>query len=129
MGRIEHIPGTEVSLTIEGFFPSTAGFSDKLQLLENQTYEYILSKPSYQIVASGIVVPSKIYRKDGLGSGLIRTSTYVGMLDLRLYRDNEYTGHMLTVEVQSSIVNYQKDYRHMLNGITDFIADLQLQPT
>lgn len=127
MGRIEHIPGTDVSLTIEGFFPSIAGFSNKLQLLENQTYEYILSKPSYQIVAYGIVAPSKIYRKDGLGSGLIRTGTYVGMLDLRLYRDNEYTGHMLTVEVQSSIVNYQKDYRHMLNGITDFIADLQLQ--
>ena len=121
------IPGTDIFLTIEGQFPSVAGFSDKLQLLENQTYEYILSKPSYQIVASGIVVHSKIKRKDGLGSGLIRTGTYVGMLDLRLYRDNEYTGHMLTVEVQSSIVNYQKDYRHMLNGITDFIADLQLQ--
>lgn len=127
MSRPRNIPGTDVSVTIEGFFPSSDGFSNKLQLLENQTYEYILSKPSYQIVAAGIVTPSKISRKDKLGSGLIRTGTYVGMLDLRLYRDNEYTGHMLTVEVQSSIVNYQKDYRHMLNGITDFIADLQLQ--
>jgi predicted component of viral defense system (DUF524 family) len=103
-----------------------------VQILEGCSYEYVLSNPDYRLSADvkGIVNESK---KDK-NRGTISPNTYVGTLSLYVchFQQNDRK-HRLKLEVLATKFDiepdqsYRKNYRKMLEDITEKSTDLLLQ--
>lgn len=106
---------------------SIIGNKDDECLKEGNRYEYKLDNESYSVKpVSGIISPSRIpNRKE---QGRIEPGNYVGLLKLELLEkgsgekvDEKY------IDVKSTKLNYEDEYRSMLEDIADKCADFLLQ--
>ena len=95
------------------------------QLKEGCSYEFLLNKKGYKIhcPTRGILSESKIKSKKQ--RGFIQPNIYVGTLPLQLINtsDNGIVSKF-DLEVISKKTSYRKDYRKMLNDITEKSIDL-----
>lgn len=98
---------------------------ERVQLLENRRYEYRLTATAglRLRLVEGIITRSGF---DGR-LGTIEPGSNVGLLTLELEDEDERLVARVAVEVRSSKLNYRKQYRRMLEDITDLCADLLLQ--
>ena len=96
----------------------------RYQILEGCTYEYTFKKNKYYLKESEIITVSK---RDKV-SGRIVPNIYVGRLPLEVWNlhTNELAGK-IELEVNSVKSSYRKDYRYMLEFITEKCTDLLLQ--
>jgi predicted component of viral defense system (DUF524 family) len=96
----------------------------RYQILEGCTYEYAFQKKKYYLKGSEIITVSK---RDNT-SGRIVPNIYVGRLPLKIwnFHTNEIEG-TIELEVNSVKSSYRKDYRYMLEFITEKCTDLLLQ--
>jgi predicted component of viral defense system (DUF524 family) len=95
-------------------------------LEENGRYEYELDSPAYSLKEVPRVISHSRISHDN-ERGLIEPGNYVGLLKLQLC---DRTGGKVAetyVEVQSTKLNYQSEYRSMLEDIADRCADFLLQ--
>ncbi len=94
------------------------------QLQEGNFYDYEFNNTAYFLNKSEIVQPHR--RK--LHSGQLSPNIYVGTLTIEIYKiDNNNPVGELKLEVQSIKSDYRKDYRYMLESITEKCTDLILQ--
>ena len=95
----------------------------KFQLVEGYVYEYQFSDTSFKFaensVKNVIVTPSKF----GKYKGRISPNIFVGTHTLEI----EGTTKLLPIEVRSIKSDYRKDYRFMLESITEKCTDLIMQ--
>jgi len=94
----------------------------KHQLVEGCTYDYELNDNRYTLAKSQTVQPHS--RKNYLGT--ISPNIFVGTLTLPVFKENKKTGEV-PVEVRSVKADYRKDYRNMLELITERCTDLLMQ--
>ncbi len=103
------------------------GDGELASLHENGRYEYELDSPDYRLKEkSGIIRRSRIDHDKERGS--IEPGNYVGLLKLELL-DKE-TGDAVAethIDVRSTKLNYEDEYRSMLEDIADRCADFLLQ--
>jgi len=94
------------------------------QIREGCFYEYEITD-GYCLEPSDIVSQSKTKNRS---TGTIRPNIYVGTLKINVYKSatNKICGEVI-LEVQSVKASYRKDYRRMLEEITDRCTDLLLQ--
>ncbi len=101
-----------------------SGFNRKanVQLLENRRYEYSIENCELEVIP-GIVMPSKLSNGK---TGYLTTRNYVGHLQLKV---KTLSGHVepVSLEVQSSLVDYQKDFKQMVSDLVEAVADIQMQ--
>jgi len=90
-----------------------------VQLLEGCFYDYEFNDKEFSFNRDVIVLPHP--RNSHLGT--ITTNIYVGTLSLSIYHSGQEVGQV-ELEVQSVKSDYQKDYRDMLEYITDKCTDL-----
>jgi len=94
------------------------------QLQEGNFYDYEFNNTAYFFNKSEIAQPH--IRK--LHSGQLSPNIYVGTLTIEIYKiDNNNPVGELKLEVQSIKSDYRKDYRYMLESITEKCTDLILQ--
>jgi predicted component of viral defense system (DUF524 family) len=93
---------------------------------ENGRYEYELNSPLYSLKEiSGVLSHSRILHNTE--RGLIEPGNYVGLLKLELRDKTGVKAAETYVDVQSTKLNYQSEYRSMLEDIADRCADFLLQ--
>jgi len=103
------------------------GDGDLLSLQENGRYEYELASPEYSLRKVPSVISHSRISHDN-ERGLIEPGNYVGLLKLELLdKSNDETVSKVYVEVCSTKLNYQDEYRAMLEDIADRCADFLLQ--
>jgi len=96
----------------------------KIQLKEGCTYEYKISNENYAINdTNGIVTTSKFNKH----CGTISPNIYVGKLTIQLQHSNGIDKGAFTIDVQSVKSDYRKDYRFMLESITEKCTELIMQ--
>jgi predicted component of viral defense system (DUF524 family) len=95
------------------------------QLLEGNSYEYKLTNDYKFAEHSGIIKPSQL----NPSSGRITPGNYVGTLSLDILDKSEQLLTKLLLEVRSIKTTYRKDYRYMLEYITNTCTDLLMQHT
>jgi len=126
--------GKNIELTIfsessakDTLFEVTDAFENgeaTIQIVEGCFYEYIISPSDYYLKGAETVSQSKINRS----AGRISPNIYVGTLSLSVHRiDNDQEVATVKLEVQSVKASYRKDYRFMLEEITEKCMDLLLQ--
>jgi predicted component of viral defense system (DUF524 family) len=94
------------------------------QILEGCSYEYSFKKQKYYLKESEIISVSKRDKS----SGRIVPNIYVGRLPIEIW--NMHTKELegkIELEVNSVKSSYRKDYRSMLEFITEKCTDLLLQ--
>lgn len=95
------------------------------QLSEGCLYEYSLSDTDYQLEAfSPIIKPSK---RENSGSGLIRTNIYTGLLKVSVINSSCEKVGSFYLEIRSIKTDYRKDYRLMLEEITEYCTEIIMQ--
>ena len=104
----------------------------KHQLVEGNTYVYEFSDPngltSLQFSKEDEIVSFHPNRKTHKSEGTFKTGINVGQLSLIIIdqnTDEEYS--KLRLEIQSTKVDYDKDYQLMLDEIAEYYTDLVLQ--
>lgn len=104
----------------------------KYQLVEGNTYVYEFSDPngltSLQFSKEDEIVTFHPNRKTHKSEGTFKTGIHVGQLSLIIIdknTDEEYS--KLRLEIQSTKVDYDKDYQLMLDEIAEYYTDLVLQ--
>lgn len=99
---------------------------ERIQLLENRRYEYRLLD-----VPAGLCLRAVegVITQNGFNNllGTIEPGSNVGLLVLEAVDAAGIVTGRAAVEVRSTKLNYRKQYRRMLEDITDFCADLLLQ--
>jgi predicted component of viral defense system (DUF524 family) len=115
-------PGTTVGLKIVSAYTGEQVFS----LAENGRYEYEVLADGFVLEKlSGIIRPSQI--ADGRARGTIEPGNYVGLLKLTLCETGAENKQSTHIDVQSTKLNYENEYRSMLADIADRCADFLLQ--
>lgn len=99
----------------------------RLQLIEGKRYYFELSNADYYLDGDKQVIttyPSKV----GVSNGTIFTGNYVGTLsaDIKKKETNEIVGNF-HIEVRSTKIGYEDDYRKMMEDITEFCTELLMQ--
>lgn len=92
------------------------------QIIEGCFYDYELNDDNYTIYKRQIVQPHS--RKKHIG--VIAPNIYVGTLSLSIYKKKKQVG-IIDLEVRSVKTDYRKDYRDMLQFITEQCTDLLMQ--
>ena len=92
------------------------------RLVEGFYYDYEFSNPAFELEKSLLVQPHS--RKRHLGT--IAPNIFVGTLSLPVLKDGKEVG-VVQLEVRSVKADYRKDYRDMLELITEKCTDLLLQ--
>jgi predicted component of viral defense system (DUF524 family) len=92
------------------------------QIKEGCFYQYKFNLPGYRLKADSVVEVSAF----NVSEGRISPNYYVGTLILPVFKHDNKCG-TLNLEVQSVKTTYRKDYRFMLESITEHAADLILQ--
>jgi predicted component of viral defense system (DUF524 family) len=115
-------PGTTIGLKIVSAYTGEQVFS----LAENGRYEYEVLADGYALEKlSGIIRLSQI--ADGRARGTIEPGNYVGLLKLALCETGTENKHSAYIDVRSTKLNYEDEYRSMLEDIADSCADFLLQ--
>lgn len=98
---------------------------ERVQLLENRRYEYKLSAHSNLRLrlVEGVITRSEFNKL----SGSIEPGSNVGLLTLEAEDEDGQVVAKAAIEVRSTKLGYRKQYRRMLEDITDYCADLLLQ--
>ncbi|VGO16868.1 hypothetical protein PDESU_05460 [Pontiella desulfatans] len=116
-------PGTPVGLRIV----SARTGEPVVSLTENGRYEYELDSASYSVKEiAGVLSHSRIAHDSE--RGLIEPGNYVGLLKLEL--EEQATGETVSgmhIDVRSTKLGYEDEYRSMLENIADRCADFLLQ--
>ncbi len=103
------------------------GDRELASLQENGRYEYELDSPQFSLNENGrIIAHSRIERANERGT--IEPGNYVGLLKLELL--DKMTREIVSkeyVEVYSTKLDYEDEYRSMLEDIADRCADFLLQ--
>lgn len=94
------------------------------QIKEGCTYEYKLSNDSFQLSGQNPIVSVSKFSKN---SGLLNPNIYVGTLTLEIVDKNKNNIGSVNIEVQSVKSSYRKDYRYMLESITEKCTELIMQ--
>ncbi|MCU0858696.1 MAG: DUF2357 domain-containing protein [Pontiellaceae bacterium] len=95
-------------------------------LNENGRYEYELDSPLYSLKeVSGVLSHSRISHDNE--RGVIEPGNYVGLLKLELRDKTGVKVSETYVDVQSTKLTYDSEYRSMLEDIADRCADFLLQ--
>lgn len=104
----------------------------KYQLVEGNTYVYEFSGPNeqthLQFEKEDEIVSFHPNKDSHKSEGSFKTGIYVGQLSLTIMdkeTDKEYS--KLKLEIQSTKVDYDKDYQLMLDDIAEYYTDLVLQ--
>lgn len=104
----------------------------KYQLVEGNTYVYEFSGPNeqthLQFEKEDEIVSFHPNKDTHKSEGTLKTGIYVGQLSLIIMdkeADKEYS--KLKLEIQSTKVDYDKDYQLMLDDIAEYYTDLVLQ--
>lgn len=115
-------PGTGVGVLV---IDSINGESVK-ELHEGRRYEYELNEADYALMpVAGIVEPFRI--RKGNDRGWIAPGNFVGLLELRLSDGRGKAVDRCGIEVRSTKLDYQTEYRYMLEDIAVRCADFLLQ--
>jgi hypothetical protein len=102
------------------------GDGEVSSLKETGRYEYELDSPLYSLKEiSGVLSHSRISHDNE--RGVIEPGNYVGLLKLELRDKTGVKAAETYVEVHSTKLNYQSEYRSMLEDIADRCADFLLQ--
>ena len=110
----------------DGAIETVAAADPSIRLLESTSYEYRLESSQFILETSDLVFPS---RMAGEGHrGRIDTGIYVGLLALRLV-DAETAREVsdAVVEIRSRKLNYEQDYRYMLEDIAGRCCELLME--
>ena len=100
----------------------------RYQLVEGNTYVYEFSDPNLQFKKEDEIISFHPNRNTHWNEGTIKTGIYVGQLSLRIYDKETGEEHnKLALEIQSTKVDYEKDYQLMLDDIAEYYTDLVLQ--
>ncbi len=115
-------PDKEEDIFVSGNLGST-----RLQLIEGKRYYFELSNADFYLDGDKQVIttfPSKI----GVSNGTIFTGNYVGTLsaNIRYKETNEIVGEF-HIEIRSTKIGYEDDYRKMMEDITEFCTELLMQ--
>lgn len=119
---VDFLSSTDARLTQLTVF----GDGEQSSLKESGRYEYELDSPLYSLKEiSGILSHSRISHDNE--RGLIEPGNYVGLLKLELHDKTGTKVAEMYVDVCSTKLNYQSEYRSMLEDIADRCADFLLQ--
>ena len=101
------------------------GSGESSKLKENGRYDYKLNDSKYVLKKkSGVIRQSRITSSQGT----IEPGNYVGLLKLELLdKESEATVAIKHIEVCSEKLDYESEYRWMLEDIADRCADFLLQ--
>ena len=117
-------PGTAVGLKVVSALDGNPVSS----LEENGRYEYELDRSLFALQeVRGIITPSQIRPQDEADRGLIEPGSYVGLLKLVLLDQTRAKVAETYIDVCSSKLGYEDEYRSMLEEIADRCADFLLQ--
>lgn len=94
------------------------------QIKEGCTYEYNLSNDSFQLSDKNPIVSISKFSKN---RGLLNPNIYVGTLTLDVLDKEKKNIGSVNIEVQSVKSSYRKDYRYMLESITEKCTELIMQ--
>lgn len=94
------------------------------QLVESSNYEYRVKDTRFSLKPIARVVTPSPWRQGGHDCGSIKTGLHVGLLALVVQDQNEHAVGSVLVEVRSQKLDYQTDYREMLEDIADRCVDL-----
>ncbi|WP_298305614.1 DUF2357 domain-containing protein [Flavobacterium sp.] len=94
------------------------------QIKEGCSYEYNLNNPNYQLSDKTQIVSISKFSKN---RGLITPNIYVGTLTLDVLDKEKNIKGTFNIEVQSVKSSYRKDYRYMLESITEKCTELIMQ--
>ena len=94
------------------------------QIKEGCTYEYKFNSDSFQLSDKNPIVSISKFTKN---SGLISPNIYVGTLTLQVLDKDKKNKGSFNIEVQSVKSSYRKDYRYMLESITEKCTELIMQ--
>lgn len=122
--RIELSPFTShdvIFLKKETKGTSTPGAA---QLIESSTYEYQVADPGFHIRQLPGVISSSAFREGARDRGTIQTGLFVGTLPLIVDNSDGKPAGTTNIEVRSRKLNYETEYRSMLEDIADWCADL-----
>jgi hypothetical protein len=101
------------------------GDGELSSLNENGRYEYELDSPLYSLKeVSGVLSHSRISHNNE--RGLIEPGNYVGLLKLQLLDKTGAKAAETYVDVRSTKLGYEDEYRSMLEDIADRCADFLL---
>ena len=102
------------------------GDGELSSLNENGRYEYELDSPLYSLKeVSGVLSHSRISHNNE--RGVIEPGNYVGLLKLELLDKTGAKAAETYVDVRSTKLGYEDEYRSMLEDIADRCADFLLQ--
>jgi len=96
------------------------------QLTENGRYEYEVLGGGWRLEEKSGVIRRSHLRGD-TDRGYIEPGNYVGLLKLTLKNGNPAKAKIAHIDVRSQKLNYDTDYRAMLEDIADRCADFLLQ--
>jgi predicted component of viral defense system (DUF524 family) len=97
-----------------------------IRLLESTSYEYRLGSSKFRLGRSDLIFPSRMV--DEGYRGRIDTGIYVGLLTLRLIdAKTEREVSEAVVEIRSRKLNYEQDYRYMLEDIASRCCELLME--
>lgn len=114
------LPGTDVKIRVFGerFANGLQESVARLPLLEGESYFYE--------VESGRLSPRSSFVKTASSKGILRPGTAVGhgIFYLEGWEQSQYA---LMLEVASTVISYDTDFRQLLEDLTGRIADIQMQ--
>ncbi len=124
--RIYAAPKRPDSLILLSAEEAAEHSEERLQILEELRYEFIVEPPHLRLRESDVV--ERHPSEDLAQCGSLRPASYIGRLPLEA-QDAE--GHIVgsgAIEVRSDKIGYREDFRRMLADITEACLDLALDP-
>lgn len=97
------------------------------QLIEGKRYYFELSDADFYIDGDSQII--KCYpSRSGVSNGEITTGSFVGTFsaDIKAKETNESQGK-LVLEIRSTKIGYEDDYRKMMEDITEYCTELLMQ--
>ncbi len=117
----------ELKLTQFGNKSNLDFVNGRVEIFEWNRYEYVFSLPEYSFKiiedAENIIIPSPSDKH----RGLIEPKSFVGSASIEILKNGKPTGIFVEFEIKSYKIDYQDEYRSMLNKIAEKTAELILK--
>lgn len=130
-----HIPikrGKQVTLFLspskdEDIYEDERAGGMPFQLIEGKRYYFELSNAAYYIDGDKQVITCYPSRS-GVSNGTITTGNFVGTFTADIkQKDNDEKVGVFPIEIRSTKIGYEDDYRKMMEDITEFCTELLMQ--